>query len=332
MLFKPILIKMRALVIILYLNFKFFRSGKRKEAEKYKYLELSNREEKEFLVIFSWLEHNYNLIRRLCHEEVFKIDRLHDSRDNHIFSFWNSGHNLSPKLIKWCSKELENSSNNVILLNERNIIKFDKLDLSYFKYVRKWCNKIDVLRFELLAKYGGVYIDADLWCREDAQFYIEQLEKKNSNFFAFSEPSIFNMRIGFLAGKKGNYISVMLYVALKHLWQREKPFFLEQVCFHHVRWLFMALCIYDNEFAENWKRSLTRNVLPNYALIRNLRKHGNKAHVYKSISQSDIHILSHKRSDIKIEQLVYWSKQYKFVDDRKCITVAEFNSRPKEAS
>lgn len=107
-----------------------------------------------------------------------------------IWFYWDQGFDNAPQVVKACAKSWTEYNRNwkVILLNRDNIksyfdintiVDIDRPDLT----IQKISN---LIRVNLLSKYGGVWSDATCLCRRPLDEWLH--EYMTSGFFAFRDP------------------------------------------------------------------------------------------------------------------------------------------------
>ena len=104
-----------------------------------------------------------------------------------IFIYWEQGWNEAPTVCKYCleSWKLYNVDWKIIELDKNNL--FEYLDISYekqFQNIQPVQMRSDIIRINLLKKYGGIWVDATTFCTTPLNSWI----LKQKTFFAFSSP------------------------------------------------------------------------------------------------------------------------------------------------
>jgi hypothetical protein len=104
-----------------------------------------------------------------------------------IWILWFQGDEGMPWLVQRCYESWVecNPSWEVILLSDANLNQYVDLDYSSLSYLGK-APLSDLIRFELLAKYGGVWVDATCLCMRPLENWLPGYFK--SGFFAFARP------------------------------------------------------------------------------------------------------------------------------------------------
>lgn len=84
-----------------------------------------------------------------------------------IWVFWGQGEENMPPLVKACYRQLTHYNDNVILLSNHNIDKYiiipSKIKERVSRREISWAYFSDIIRNALLAKYGGLWLDATAW-------------------------------------------------------------------------------------------------------------------------------------------------------------------------
>ncbi|MFI3319827.1 MAG: capsular polysaccharide synthesis protein [Rikenellaceae bacterium] len=111
-----------------------------------------------------YLENNYSeILERYkgCELPISQVDQVY------IWVFWGQGEESMPPLVKACYKQLIHHNDNVCLITMQNIDDYISLDSRIIKKVYNgtipWANFSDIVRTTLLAKYGGLWVDATVW-------------------------------------------------------------------------------------------------------------------------------------------------------------------------
>lgn len=110
--------------------------------------------------------------------------------------------------------------------------------------------KSDIIRLCLLKQYGGVWVDATLWCHRPLDEWIYDVVEK-SNFFAFSKPRK-NILVSswFLAAGTDSFIIDMWYNSMIDYFKNRK----RQGTYFWVHVLFGTVYNTNMEFKRLWDR------------------------------------------------------------------------------
>lgn len=92
------------------------------------------------------------------------------SKHYKIWVFWGQGEENMPPLVNACYRQLKHFNENVTLITNKNINEYITLNPIIFSKVRNgsisWAHFSDITRSTLLAKYGGLWVDATVWVPE----------------------------------------------------------------------------------------------------------------------------------------------------------------------
>lgn len=104
-----------------------------------------------------------------------------------IWVYWKQGIDQAPEIVKRCVQSIKaHTSSEVILLSEDSLQQYLKMPDNIIEKLNKGyisaAHYADLIRFTLLAAYGGTWIDATVFMTGDLPDYISK-----SEFFAFSD-------------------------------------------------------------------------------------------------------------------------------------------------
>lgn len=153
---------------------------------------------------------------------VSKQEKNTTNAKTKVFIYWEQGFEGAPGLVRACLKswrqfvqkhssalelvELSNDIVNQYINISEEITNFD----TSLKITRT--SRSDIIRIFLLEKYGGVWVDATLFCNTQARNWFEDIQKQE--FFAFqylNTPGLISS--WFLFAAKNSYIV--------HAWKRD---------------------------------------------------------------------------------------------------------------
>lgn len=157
--------------------------------------------------------------------------RLEKFQSNYVWVFWWQGEDQMPELVKKCYQSLKRQlyDKKIILITKDNIKEY----CSFPQYIFDKCEsgKItlthlsDILRFDLLSHYGGLYTDATVfWTRNLPSSTFSELYTCGG----YSDDYYFNVAKGrwtgfLIGGSKGNSLFTFMYDFFLEYWkQREE--------------------------------------------------------------------------------------------------------------
>lgn len=132
--------------------------------------------------------------------------------------FWAQGWDQAPWLVQRCvqSWRLHNPNWQLVLLDASSIERYSTA--AWRGLQLGLAHQSDLLRLQLLSRYGGVWADATTLCRRPLDGWIDQACQ--SGFFAFQRPGRDRLIANwFLAGQPGASIPMQLEQRLLHYWQ-----------------------------------------------------------------------------------------------------------------
>jgi hypothetical protein len=141
-----------------------------------------------------------------------------------VWVCWLQGVENAPRLVQKCIESIKQyEGEKVILLNSENIKEYiilpDYIEEKYKKGIIPHAHYADVIRVALLAKYGGVWIDATYLMFDKVPDYV-----KESDFFCF-KCTPYAASLGsnnFLAARPNTFIIQNMENLLFEYWRKEK--------------------------------------------------------------------------------------------------------------
>ena len=119
-----------------------------------------------------------------------------------IHQIWIGPKKLPKKYIKWMdSWQLLNPDWDYIFCDNNKIKELEITDLKIYKESNNYGFKSDLLRYEILMKYGGLYADTDFECLQQLPEYLLNYEFVSSVVFSW-EPTLNNAIIFAKPGSK----------------------------------------------------------------------------------------------------------------------------------
>lgn len=121
-----------------------------------------------------YIERNYaDIIQRISNK--CNINLLNNQKfKSNIWVFWGQGKAAMPPLIRACYDQLLKNNKDVILVTSTNVEDYIQLPEIIYRKVRDgritWAHFSDIIRTTLLAKYGGLWLDATCWVSKEIPF------------------------------------------------------------------------------------------------------------------------------------------------------------------
>jgi len=136
-----------------------------------------------------------------------------------IWFLWLQGIEAAPFIVKKCYESWikHNSTWNVILLNENNLADYC---LIKFPNIAAQAQS-DIIRINLLATHGGIWVDATCFCVQPLDAWIGGYMA--TGFFAFNKPGPDRLISSwFMACNKNNYIATVYQKEVNGYWETNK--------------------------------------------------------------------------------------------------------------
>lgn len=168
-----------------------------------------------------------------------------DMSDSKVFVYWGQGVDHAPPMVQACLRQVSKAigAKNLVVLDDSNLSEYlDVPELVTQRTAGFHAHYSDILRAGLLAKHGGIWLDATVWLVRDVRDEIlKRIEP--SGFFTFRYS---NARLSswLMSSEKGNYVASMLYETLLAYWHENQKL-LGYFMFHEV---FTCLYFADPRF------------------------------------------------------------------------------------
>jgi hypothetical protein len=171
-----------------------------------------------------------------------------------IWLLWLQGYDQAPLVVRKCYESWlkHNPGWEIIFLDETNLSKYIALK------PRHTTDQAlsDILRINLLAQYGGIWIDATCFCTKPLDEWLHEF--MISGFFAFDRPAPDRMLSSwFLASYTDNYIVQAYQKAVEAYWDKNPGIRF----FENSRWRFLKTYLKGTQV---WFDSVVTRILKVY--------------------------------------------------------------------
>lgn len=174
---------------------------------------------------------------------------------DNVWVCWLQGMDAAPELVKRCYESLKKnfSDKTIVLLDESNIFEYISMPEDI---IQKWKAGIigpahftDLVRLELLIKYGGYWIDATVLCTDSAllrQIETEPLFMFSFYYFGFN-PEIMELNNWLIYSSTNNNILCLLREFMYTYWRENN-----RAVHYFILHIFqtMALEFYEEEYRQ----------------------------------------------------------------------------------
>ena len=192
----------------------------------------------------------------------FKVDeKIKQEESNFIWVCWLQGLENAPELVKKCYESVKRwyPDNDIVLITKENFR--DYVDIPEY-VISKWekgkilnAHFSDILRLALLIKYGGLWIDATVFCTGNSWNWL-----KEKSLFVYRngwlDMEYINMANWLIYSKSNNEILIMTLNLLYDYW-KNKNYASNYFIFH------MFFKMATEKYSDEWKQ------VPYYAQIDN---------------------------------------------------------------
>lgn len=247
--------------------------------------------------------------------EIQTFEKRYQDNEEHkvsniVWVCWFQGMDQAPDLVKKCYQSLQENltDREIILLTSENIQEYVEFPDYIFDKWKKGqithTHMTDLLRLELLIKYGGMWIDATVLCTSkrdripdyffDSDLFLYQTFKPGRDGQAQPVSS------WLISAKSNNKILQMTRYLCYEYWKKNNEM-VDYFLFHD----FLVISLEHNK--EEWEQIVPRdNAAPHYLLLRLFDEYNEK--MWNAIKeQAPFHKLTYKFSDeqIKAESSYY---------------------------
>jgi len=220
----------------------------------------------------------------------------------HVYFCWFQGLENAPTLVKKCYKSIQKhiTDREIVLITEKNYkdyVKFpDFIEDKIERGIISRTHMSDLLRLELLTRYGGTWIDATVLCTAKPPAYM-----LDSDFFVFQllKPGLDGHSLGlsswFITAKPGAMILKITLDILYDYW-KEYNDMCDYFLLHHIMDLVRSKC------SDEWNKMVPfSNEMPHVLLLRLFEPYDE--HIWNYIREyTPVHKLSYKFDDKDLEK------------------------------
>ena len=255
-------------------------------------------------VILSRLRRKYKkTIKKLEQEKQYLLNynQQHEEASNKVWICWFQGLDSAPHIVKKCISSIQEhlSDREIIFLTDENYHQY----ITFPNYIKEKARQgsiskahfSDLLRLELLTKYGGTWIDGTVFCSSsDIPSYMF-----DSDLFLFQnlKPGIDGQVLAisnwFITASYSNHPLLNMTKDLLYDYWRKHNSAIDYFIFHH----FFQLAI--EEFPECWNKVIPfNNSTPHILQLRLFEEYDEK--IYQAIvNQTPFHKLTYKFEEEK---------------------------------
>lgn len=237
--------------------------------------------------ISRFIARNVGDIRRAAETAEAQVDGAGPTR---VYVLWAQSIDQAPEVVQLCHEQLVrvHARGEVVALDleaARALVEIPAYVLH--KTADDLAMLSDVLRLELLARYGGVWADATCLALDD--LIARTRDQMPAGFFAFTRRDR-PLASWFLASEPGGYVVRMWKAAMHAYWQR----FDHKIHYFVLHHLFEGLCRHDAEFRRRWQDTPRVDADAAHAFQEAMRGPYEEARYRDLLGQSFIHKLTYR--------------------------------------
>lgn len=244
---------------------------------------------------------NVNILLKLCKKKIMKYKNKTDTPGNipnKIFIFWYQGIENAPILVKKCIESILNNSSGfeVNIITKDNMNDYIKIDKRIMKKLNNNMISLtffsDILRFNLLNKYGGIWVDATIFITNNV---FDEFSKKSVNSIKLSYKENFEYisrgkwTSFFLGSKKGSILTNFMSEVLNDYYIK-----FDAPLDYFLLDYFLFIAYKKIKCVRKQIDSLEPFNLNIYALSKMLNEEFNEEKYSKLVTSTFIHKLSYK--------------------------------------
>lgn len=218
----------------------------------------------------------YKKLRKKYWKYIAQIDAISENvqslgnNSNNVWVCWMQGMDKAPELVQKCYQSLQEhlTDRKIILITSKNISKYTDFPPyiieKYKKGLITHTHFSDLLRVELLCRYGGTWIDSTVFCSGDnIPTYM-----LDSDFFLFqnlkpgSDGSTLNISSWFITAKANHKFMLVVRELLWKYWEKNNKL-VDYFLLHHF--IMMVAEYYE----DDWNKIIPfPNSIPHVLLLR----------------------------------------------------------------
>ena len=230
-------------------------------------------------------------------------DSLPHNNCNKIWVCWFQGLEDAPEIVKACYNSLKKNIRNreIVLITEENYKEYIEFPCFIQKKIDKGIIKgaeaADLLRLELLIKYGGTWIDATVFCSNDS--VPEYMFDSNLFLFQCLKPGrdghATTISNWFITASSNNKFLMFTREMLYSYWKKK-----DELVYYFTFHVFFQICI--ELYPEEWEKVIPScNAVPHILLLRLFEQYDDK--VWNAVcSASPFHKLTYKFSEEEMKR------------------------------
>lgn len=247
-------------------------------------LELETREWLKRRIMLRFVAEHLDEIRSEAAQSLASQDR-----SDAVYVYWAQGFDAAPDIVRMCNRRLkEHCSGTLVELDEPAMQELVRLPADIEAREIKPTHRSDLLRLELLARYGGSWLDATCLVTADPTPKLAAL-RAPTGYFAFAKRRA--TFASWVMSSVPDHRMVRMQRAALHTYWRHHDRLTDYFAMHHI---FESLTRLDEEFGRLWDATPTRPYNRAFELFWHLDAYRSQEDFQKMLAGSFVHKLTYK--------------------------------------
>ncbi|MGH8869442.1 MAG: capsular polysaccharide synthesis protein [Actinomycetes bacterium] len=213
-----------------------------------------------------------------------------------IWVYWAQGMDAAPEVVRLCHDQLKrfHESDELVVLDdacERQLTRIP--DEIRDKTGDNLTRHSDLVRLEVLSRYGGIWLDATCLVRTRVPAVMSNLG--TAGFFAFTYRTG-RLSSWCLASRRRHDVVTMMREAEHVFWERND----KAIDYYDLHHMFEALCHLDPQFRAHWTGTPRLSVAPPNAFRRAMWEPYEPRRFRQLLDSSFVHKLTYKYDDSQV--------------------------------
>lgn len=243
----------------------------------------------------NWIVYTYLKSKYKKFVKNYKLpENLTQKNSDYVWWCWFQGEENAPEIVKACLESVRRNfpGKKIIIITEKNMRDFvsfpDFIEKKYKHGIISRTSFSDLVRLELLIKYGGIWIDSTILCTAEPSYifnlplFIFKTNEKNDPASA--------AQTWFISSQSNNPILILTRDLLYKYWQNHN-----YQIHYFIIYFFMKLAA--EKFSDGWKAVPFFSDVPPHILQRELFTNFSEERMAQIKRMSDIHKLTYKFKD-----------------------------------
>lgn len=229
---------------------------------------------------------------------------LSNENNKVIWVCWLQGMDNAPKLVQRCYESLKSNMKGykINVITEENMFEYieipDYIVTKWKKGIISFAHFSDVIRVNLLVKYGGVWIDSTVLCTDN--LLNNRLE--NSPLFVYKSimrgSNVISASNWFISSVPKNPILVLVQNLLYEYWKTENV-----IIHYYLFHIFFTLA--TEKYPEIWNKVVSFNNISPHILVNELNDTFSQERYDEIKKMSSFHKLNYKIEYLEVENSFY---------------------------